>query len=40
MAGVMEVKALRIETSWVSVVNQMSRKRVRATTALIHWFLA
>ena len=40
MAGVMEVKALRIETSWVSVVNQMSRKRVRETTALIHWFLA
>lgn len=30
----MEVKALRIETSWVSVVNQMSRKRVRETLAL------
>ena len=39
MAGVMEVKVLRIKTGWVSVVNQMSRNRVRKTPALTHWFL-
>ena len=34
----MEVKAFRIH-GWVAVVNQMSRKRVKESLTLIHWFL-